>query len=143
MPGSMNGPMLGPMLRPQSPVLGKCYVASEILYKIGDIWLEILKIKKSGISDLRDSKFQFGEGVTFLYKLFTKSVISGSKSPKSENLGFWDFGDPRILFWECIIFLYKIYMPITNFYKVATGALPNPIRPHVCFTNSYNKYMKS
>ena len=86
MPGSMNGPMLGPMLRPQSPVLGKCYVASEILYKIGDIWLEILKIKKSGISDLRDSKFQFGEGVTFLYKLFTKSVISGSKCSKSKKI---------------------------------------------------------
>ena len=55
------------------------------------------------------SKIQFWEDVISLYKFFTKSVMSGSRCPKSENLEFGDFGDPRILFWEGVIFLYKFF----------------------------------
>ena len=35
--------------------------------------------------DFGDPRILFLEGVIFLYKFFTKSVISGSKRPKSEN----------------------------------------------------------
>ena len=55
------------------------------------------------------SKIQFWEGAISLYKFFTKSVISGSKCPKAENLEFGDFGDSRILFLEGFIFLYKFF----------------------------------
>ena len=67
----------------------------ETLHKIGDIWLEIPKIGKSGIWDFGDAgvhaqtaKIQFWEAVISLIKFFTKTVISGSKFPKSENLEF-------------------------------------------------------
>ena len=40
------------------------------------------KIKKSRILDSGDLKIQLLEGVTFLYKFFIKSVISGSKCPR-------------------------------------------------------------
>ena len=42
-------------------------------------------IEKFGNLDLGNPKILFLEGVIFLYKFFTKSVISGSKHPKSEN----------------------------------------------------------
>ena len=41
--------------------------------------------KKLEIWNSGDPKILFLEGVIFLYKFFTKSVISGSKHPKSEN----------------------------------------------------------
>ena len=35
-------------------------------------------------------------GCHFLHELFTKSVRSGSKYQKSENLELWMFGNPKI-----------------------------------------------
>ena len=52
-------------------------------------------------------KIQFLEGVISLYKFITKSVISGSKCLKSENLEIWNFEDPEILFLEGVISLHK------------------------------------
>ena len=52
-------------------------------------------------------KIHIWEGVISLHKSFTKSVISGSKCPKSKNLEIWNFEDPEILFLEGVIFLYK------------------------------------
>ena len=54
-----------------------------MLFKIGDTWFEKLNIEKSGIWEFGVPEMQFWEGVTFRYNLFTKSVISGSKCPKS------------------------------------------------------------
>ena len=54
-------------------------------------------------------KIQFWEGVISLHKFFTKSVISGSKCPKSKKLEIWNSGDPKILFLEGVIFLYKFF----------------------------------
>ena len=43
------------------------------------------KIEKYELLNFGDPKIQLWKGVLFLYKFFTKSVISGSKCPKSEN----------------------------------------------------------
>ena len=98
----------------------------ETLHKIGDIWLEIPKIGKSGIWDFGDAgvhaqtaKIQFWEGVISLSKFFIKSMISDSKRFKIGKSGIWDFGDAgvhaqtaKIQFWEgaisLIIFVHKI-----------------------------------
>ena len=50
---------------------------------------------------------QFLEDVIFLHELFTKSVRSGSKYGKSENLELWMFGNPKIWIWESGTFLHK------------------------------------
>ena len=54
-------------------------------------------------------KIHIWEGVISLHKFFTKSVISGSKCPKSENLEIWNFEDPEILFLEGVISLFKFF----------------------------------
>ena len=54
-------------------------------------------------------KIRISEGVISLHKFFTKSVISGSKCPKSKNLEIWNSGDPKLLFLEGVIFLYKFF----------------------------------
>ena len=54
-------------------------------------------------------KIQIWDGVISVHKFFTKSVISGSKCPKSKQLEIWNSGDPKLLFLEGVIFLYKFF----------------------------------
>ena len=54
-------------------------------------------------------KIQILQGVISLYKFFTKSVISGSKCPKVENLEIWNFEDPEILLSESVTSLHKFF----------------------------------
>ena len=90
--------------RPKSE---NCEICSCLL--VLSLCLFVLSLCLLVLSSCSDPKIQFWEGVISLDKFFTKSVISGSKCPKSEKLEFWDFGDPRILFLEGFIFLYKFF----------------------------------
>ena len=76
-----------------NPVFGRRHFPLYILHKMGDIWLEMPASEKMGIRNLEilkiGSKILCWEGVIFLYRLFTKSVIWGSKYPKSGKSKIW------------------------------------------------------
>ena len=83
----------------------------KFLHKIGDIWLDTSNIKNSQICSCSacarpcsDLKIQFWEGVNLLDKLFTKSVISGSKCPKSEKMEFRNEGSKNPILEKCALF---------------------------------------
>ena len=54
-------------------------------------------------------KFSFGQVPFPFINSSQKSMISGSKYPKSKNLEIWNSGDPKFLFLESVIFLYKFF----------------------------------
>ena len=77
----------------------------ETLHKIGDIWLEIPKIGKSGIWDFGDAgvhaqtaKIQFWEGAISLIIFVHKIGDFWLQMPKIGKSGIWDFGDSEIQF---------------------------------------------
>ena len=51
--------------------------------------LLVLSLCSLVLSSCSDLQIQFLEGVISLYKFIAKSVISGSKWPKSENFEIW------------------------------------------------------
>ena len=55
-------------------------------------------------------KIQFWEGVIFLHKLFTQSMIFGWKWPTSKkNLESWVWGNPKIQILEDVTFLHMFF----------------------------------
>ena len=84
-------------------------ISHRFIHKIGDHGLKTVKIDKYGNLEIWNPKILFWEGVMVLYKLFTESVIWGSKRSKSKNMKIWNFGILRSYFGKVSFFLCKLF----------------------------------
>ena len=83
-------------------------ISHRFIHKIGDHGLKTVKIDKYGNLEIWNPKILFWEGVMVLYKLFTESVIWGSKRSKSKNMKIWNFGILRSYFGKVSSFFCKL-----------------------------------
>ena len=88
--GAQPVPACSACARLQNSVFAGWHFPLYILHKIGDFWLELSNRNNSQnkIWCLEILDPNILEGIIFLHKLFTKSVIYGSRSLTSKNLEF-------------------------------------------------------
>jgi len=84
-------------------------ISHRFIHKIGDHGLKTVNIDKYGNLEIWNPKILFWEGVMVLYKLFTESVLWGSKRSKSTNMEIWKCGILKSYFGKVSFFLCKLF----------------------------------